>query len=77
MSEIHPNDKVYALSRAVALAEGRQMTCCDCKRTNPDCGFQRRKDRPKGITSYCRDCLRARWRKWAYGEEKRLEWRAG
>lgn len=53
------------------------MTCCDCKRTNPDCGFQRRKDRPKGITSYCRDCLRARWRKWAYGEEKQLEARAG
>ena len=43
------------------------MKCNDCNRHNPPCGFQRRKDRPKGFTSYCRDCLRARWRKWAYG----------
>ena len=30
--------------------------------------FNRRPNRPKGFTSYCRDCLRKRWRKWAYGE---------
>lgn len=43
------------------------MTCNDCNRDNPPCGFQVRKDRPKGFTSYCRDCLKSRWRKWAYG----------
>lgn len=44
------------------------MKCCDCKRDLPVEAFGRRKDRPKGRMSYCRECMRARWRRWAYGE---------
>ena len=25
------------------------MTCCDCKRADPPCGFQLRKDRPRDL----------------------------
>ena len=45
------------------------MKCCDCHADKPESEFNRRPNRPKGFTSYCRDCLRKRWRKWAYGED--------
>ena len=45
------------------------MKCCDCGNEKPASEFNRRPNRPKGFTSYCRGCLRKRWRKWAYGEQ--------
>lgn len=45
-----------------------EMKCCDCGNEKPESEFNRRPNRPKGFTSYCRDFLRKRWRKWAYGE---------
>lgn len=41
------------------------MICCDCKQDKPDAEFNKRKNRPKGFTSYCRECLSKRWMKWA------------
>jgi hypothetical protein len=39
--------------------------CCDCGLNKPLDQFRVRKDRPSGRTSYCINCLRARWKAWA------------
>lgn len=48
-----------------------KKTCNDCKRHLPHSEFNKRRDRSKrgaGLSSYCRSCLSARWKRWAHGE---------
>ena len=42
--------------------------CRDCGQDKPLSEFNKRKDRPCGVVSYCKACMAKRWRRWAYGE---------
>jgi hypothetical protein len=41
--------------------------CRDCREHKPVAEFGKRSAPRVGFLSYCRPCLRVRWRRWAYG----------
>lgn len=38
---------------------------CDCNQHKPLSAFGVRKDRPCGVTPFCKECNRARWHEWS------------
>ena len=50
--------------------------CRDCNTTKPTSSFGVRRDRPCGLTPYCRACLSLRWRRWAGVESRPVERKA-